>query len=293
MSLQRFTVIQCSDFNALNRYVSGEDITPILEQRHDVGFNALRVWTAYDIDRIGRLIPREHPDIYARIPDFMQALADFELYAEITAFTGPYGSFFSTEQQMLDHWARLDAALEGCTNLLDLEVINEGDNSPNAGVPMDRMFRPIGKLSSHGSNSQDSTPIQPFWDVATWRSAAFEWQRKIGHGADEISDNTPVITNETVRCPDNDSDPQHFYDGAAGAALLCAGACFHSVHGKTSQLWDGQELVCAQAWVKGARSVPLDCQPGAYRHRDDLEGSGILRAYQRGTEDRCIVRIAP
>jgi len=37
--------------------------------------------------------------------------------------------------------------------------------------------------------------------------------------------------------------------------------------------------------------VPLGCQAGGYRHRDDLKGPGLLRVYQRGNDPACIVRI--
>src|SRR3990167_4484510 len=52
---QPWTMIQCSDFHLLGRWIRGEDIQPILQQRRDGGFNTLRVWTAYDLeDEIGR-----------------------------------------------------------------------------------------------------------------------------------------------------------------------------------------------------------------------------------------------
>lgn len=290
--MTRTTIIECSDFNAFNRFLSGEDIGPILEQRAACGFNTLRVWTAYVIDRIGRLIPREHPDYYARIPDFLDACSFYGLYVEFTAFTGPYDQALPLDIDKIRHWEQLCAACRERTNVL-LELVNEYDNGPNLGLPYERLLKPAGVLSSHGSGAQDSMPLQPFWDYATWRAAANEWQRKIGHGADEIGGDLPVITNETPRYPDNEQSLAHAFDGAAGAALLCAGSCFHSVSGKSSVLWTGIELDAAIMWAKGARSVPLQCQAGGYVHRSDLEGPDIIRAYQRGGDPSCIVRIRP
>ncbi len=77
-------------------------------------------------------------------------------------------------------------------------------------------------------------------------------------------------------------------DSAAGAALLCAGSCFHSVQGKTSQVWDANTEAVARAWAAGARSVDLSQQHQPYVHRSDLETPELLRVYQRGT---CIVEI--
>lgn len=289
-SMTRTTIIECSDFNLFNRFLAGEDIGSVLEQRAAVGFNTLRVWTAYQIGRIGRLIPREHPDYYAQIPAFLDACSLYGLYVEFTAFTGPYEAMFANDDEKVAHWDQLCAACATRTNVL-LELVNEYDNGPNLGLPYDRLQKPAGVLSSHGSGSQDSPPKEPFWDYATWRAAAGEWQRKIGHGADEFGGAFPVITNETPRYPDNEQSLTHAYDGAAGAALLCAGSCFHSVHGKDSTLWTGLELDAAVAWTAGATSVPLDCQAGGYVHRSDLEGGQALRVYQRGQDDRCIVRI--
>jgi hypothetical protein len=45
----RWTGIEATDFNLFNRFLNGEDITPILGQRADVGFNLLRVWTDFDV----------------------------------------------------------------------------------------------------------------------------------------------------------------------------------------------------------------------------------------------------
>jgi hypothetical protein len=75
--------------------------------------------------------------------------------------------------------------------------------------------------------------------------------------------------------------------------LLCAGSCYHSVRGKSSELWDGVELECAEAWVDGAKMIPLDFHTGQYHHRTDLETPGIIRAYDRTISDgrQCVVTI--
>jgi hypothetical protein len=77
------------------------------------------------------------------------------------------------------------------------------------------------------------------------------------------------------------------FDSAAGAALLCAGACFHSVQGKVSGLFTGDTLEVAQAWTAGAQSVDLRWQSEPYQHRDEVEIKrerrlGFLRCYTRG-----------
>jgi hypothetical protein len=285
VSLQRWTVIGTSDFNCYNRWLSGEDITPVLEQRQSLGFNSQRVWTAYRIPLIGDCDPHR-PGFYARIPDYMTLVAQYGLYVEWTAFTGPY-VYFANQQAMIEHWNSLDDALTGCTNLLDLEAINEYDNAPNAGVPLDRLRRPVGKIASHGSGAQDSKPAEPVWDVAGYRSPGSEWQRKVGHNPmSDIADvyHVPAWTNEYPRT-DFDANPTHWYDGAASSVLLCAGAgTFHSPSGKDSTLFKDVEFDCARAFVSGALSVPLEFQDGVYS-RPEPNPPGVLRVYRRTLAD--------
>lgn len=292
---QRFTIIQTSNFNGLNRFrrEGPQAMRPILEQRRDVGFNALRDWTAFSIPLIGVSPPTD--DLYDAIPDYFGFASEYGFYIELTAFTGPY-PYFPNEAAFLRHWDRLDRAVEGLTNLLDLEAVNEGDNGPNLGVPLDKLKRPTNKLASHGSAVQDAPPMEPVWDVAQHRPGSNEEQRKVGHNAmADVADvyGVPAWCNETKRRPDNDSDLNHAYDAAAGAALLCAGSCFHSPGGKNATIWTGLELELAKAWTAGARSVPLEFQDGRYVHRTDLENEQILRAYSRVLSDgrEYVVRI--
>lgn len=305
-----FTAVMATDFNLYARYLAGEDISPVLEQRAALGFNMLRVWTAYDVcpngtwpnngqpcQPIGRLTPKEHPDFYTRLPDFLQRLARHNLYAEIVAFTGEWGTTLPTDDDKITHWARLTAALQSSTNVI-VEMVNEHDHAANrALVPLyGRLPRPAPPLlASHGSGQADSSPLLPVWDYATYHPGfGPEWPRKAAHnGMEDVSNphRVPVLLNETTRAPDSDSNPAHFEDAAKGSALLQAGICFHSVEGKHSRLFTGITLELARAFVRGAHSVPLHCQNGGYRRRDDLLTPALLRVYQRGTDAACIVEI--
>lgn len=282
----RFTAIEATDFHLLGRVLAGEDVGPVLRQRGEAGFNMLRVFTAYQVAGIGRLVPREHPGFYARIAEAARAIGRAGFYLEAVAFTGPYGGIFDTDDEKVAHWAHFVEAFRGIPCVL-AEMVNEHDHPANKDLPFARLARPAGLFASHGSATMDTRPLEPFWDYATYHPASSEWQRKVGHNAMELWDG-PTLTNETIRYPDNEQSAARAHDAAAGAALLCAGACFHSVNGKRSALWDATELAAAQSWAAGARSIALTCQDGGYRHRSDLEGAGVIRAYQRG---QCVVRI--
>jgi hypothetical protein len=179
-----------------------------------------------------------------------------------------------------------------------LELVNEGTLPVNQ-IDMDRYPRPSGVLASHGSGGSEGVPPWEPWDYITFHTnGSNEEQRKVGHNAWEIWPG-PTLTNETSRYPDVgmwvgsslERCRALAYDSAAGAALLCAGSCFHSACGKTSQVWDANTETVARAWAAGARSVSLAVQHEPYRHRIDLETEGLLRVYQRGTSDAGIVEI--
>lgn len=270
-----WTAIQCSDFGLLARYTNGDDISAVLAQRRDCGFNLLRVWTAFDIPGIGVFTSID----FSKLPPFVSLCATYGLYVEFCAYTGINNPY---------HWAGLVDAAEQCSPRPLLELVNELDQNTNEPDSQGRVFdlshyyRPTTVLCSHGSNGSEAWPVEPYWDYATFHTNdAYEWWRKVGHNAAEITAAIPVLSNENTRYTDKAQSPWYAYDAAAGAALLCAGSAFHSTNGKASQLWSGDEEAAARMWASGARSVPLQYQRGRYNHAADLEGPDDLRVYQR------------
>lgn len=291
---ERFHLIQCSDFSLYKRYLDNEHIELILADRVKVGFNALRVWLLNTSVIPGGLIPSQYASFYDRLPHFLKACEAYGLYVELTAFTQTQTLMPSASDQ-LDHWGRIVNAVIDAPNVL-LELVNEGDqhdNATSAAFP-----RPAGVLCSSGSNGADSAPPLPIWDYVLYHTNDLnEWQRKTGHNAWEWSEHhdRPGCANENTRFSDRDNSAAHAYDAAAGAALLCAGACFHSQQGKLSEPFSGDQLARAQDWVAGARSVPLEYQPGQYARHDELNGPDCIRAYSRTLPDgrSWLVKIRP
>lgn len=252
---ERFTAIECSDFNLLNRWQHGPDtIRPVLEQRAAAGFNLLRVWTAYDIPGIGTFL-----DIwYDLIPEFVDLCASYGLYVEFTAYTG------INDPQ---HWPKLCDAARACTIRPLLELVNELSENTNEPDFAGRVFmlsdytKPAGLLTSHGSNGSGQRPVEPFWDYTTFHTngaAAEEW--KVGNPTIWTG---PSLTNETSRFPDGGglwARPdalQLAFDAAARGVLACAGSCFHSALGKLSLEWDADTLRAAQTWARSAGGIDL------------------------------------
>lgn len=288
----RFTVIEASSFNLLGRLVLEGDraITPVIDELGEIGFNFARVWTAYAGGptfeaEIGRLLPAEHPELYDAMPELARICSRREIYIEYTGYTGPDDGQGGVTP---DHWLRMGEALQPVKDQVLGELVNEHNAHPS--LRDINAYRPIpGVLCAHGSNGAQSIPVRPPWqyETAHWNDTN-EWWRKVGHnawefteGADQLpASHVPTLSNETTR-PDHDGTLHHFYDAAAGAALLCAGSCFHSMSGKKSALFSDADRPFAEAWVAGAKSVNLDFQEGRYVHAMELEGPTDLRVYQK------------
>ncbi len=269
-----WTAIQCSDFNLLARYLTNEDIRPVLQQRMDCGFNLLRVWTLFNIDKIGTLTSLD----YTRVPAFVSLCGSYGLYVEFTAYTGINDP---------KHWVNLCNAALLCHPKPILELVNELDQNENEPDPQGRVFnlslhaQPDGLVTAHGSNGSEHQPVLPHWSYAEMHfNDASEWQRKTGHNSWEVWSG-PTLANENTRYADHTQSEINALDAAESAALLCAGSCFHSVRGKTSELWDGVEETCARQWANGARKVDLRYQDGRYNRPDELKNPEDLRVYQR------------
>ena len=283
----RFTAIECSDFALLARWANSEDIKPVLAQRADCGFNMLRMWTAFDgIPGIGTFTTLD----YGVLPEFVALCAHYGLYVEFTAYTGWNDPA---------HWNRLCQAALRCTPSALLELVNEFDQ--NTGEP-DQVWAGVRRLAVQGGAASiavvtreqwrpEQIPVRPPWSYETFHTNdAFEWWRKTGHNAMEMAagaegvpaSGLPILSNENTRYTDRDTASPHAQDSAAGAALLCAGSCYHTVSGKAGLPWTSVEEAAARAWAAGARAVDLTFQDGAYRRVDD---AAFLRVYQRVLPD--------
>jgi hypothetical protein len=163
-----FTMAFVSSFRLYERFLRGEDITPILQETKDVGANGVRVFGAFDFGSpdVQRLYPSEHPDYYDRLGPFFALLASFGLYAQFTVFADTQRTVPSLGYQR-DHWGFVCAALQGVPNVL-LERVNEADAHENR-VDAD-VRKPDGICASFGSNGAGNNPPAPFWDYADLHS---------------------------------------------------------------------------------------------------------------------------
>lgn len=295
-----YTVIESSDFSLFKRYLEGEDIGPILEERAGLGFNTLRVWLL-NRSVVGvrnpthdeGIHPDQYADYYAKLTEFCILCEAFDLRLELTVFTSTHDEpndpgLMPDEADQEAHWEFTQAAVRDLPNVV-LELVNEADQYNNATTA--DLGKASGILCSRGSNGSDSIPPEHAspWDYELYHIIGNEWQRKTGHNAMEWAHESgrPCWTNETQRYPDRETSTTRAYDAAAGSVLLCAGVVFHSQGGKYSRLFDDVERAAAEATVAGARSVPLEFQRGAYARHDDRNGgpNNIIRSYSRTLPD--------
>jgi hypothetical protein len=289
----RWTSIACSDFTSIKAALEGVDQRWLLDDRAALGFNELRQWLLNEsvVGQVyaGGIQPKQYPDFYERVRRYWELCGSYGFAIEATAFTSCIPLMPNVDDQVR-HWERTQEAARGLAHVR-LELVNEYDWGDGQNSPHESLWsmRPIGIIASSGSAVAGAQTATPVWDYGSYHSNGLsEWQRKCAHNAmEDVADkfHIPGTSNENMRCPDDDDNPLRFHDAAAGAALLCAGACFHSQSGKYSRPFDAIERACAQAWCDGARSVPLEFQAGVYARHDELNSDTVLRAYTRTLPD--------
>lgn len=112
------------------RFVDGEDITPILEDRRSVGANLIRVYTM--IDWWASLRP-ENEKVWQSLIPFGNICSDYGLYVEWGCFADAQVLIPSLAAQQA-HWQRFLLTLANTENGL-FQLVNQGDKN---GVPRDR-----------------------------------------------------------------------------------------------------------------------------------------------------------
>lgn len=269
------------------------DVKRFAHQRSSAGFNMVRVFGMYDNSAgIGHFRPEQYGSAYwTERKSFADALAAEGLYLQWTQFADASqfdcGILTSLAQNSVH-------AFDGITNSL-FEWINEADQPMNkfpAGCNP-AMPRIHGVLTSAGSNGSQAWPVQPYLDFVTFHTNdAVEEERKISHNCYEIQPSLPCLTNETSRVDHHNWQiaPMVFANDAfAACTLLNAGCDFHTA--LDGGLWSDLVLGIAKAVIAGFNSVPMSCQNLPYVHRQDMEPPPILRTYQGGTRQDCIVMI--
>jgi hypothetical protein len=294
----RFFLNGATGFNAMGvLYGQGEQVVrQRMRQREDLGLNAIRFWTGYDVPLVGRLVPKEHPHFYDEdLPALCSIAAEFGQYPYVTGFTGAYGTAFNNDPgQLRDHDARLAATLAAIPYAF-YDRRNESTKDVNQTNALSAT-PPYTPVWSQGSNQQDEDPPKPYGLFYARHPASSEWQRKVGKQNIDFANggnvdgqmiDLPGVDDETVRLePAGEMNIRHCHDAGACGAFFIAGAFVHSRQLKAFDLLtaDG-ELNQVAAWCDGVYYIwnrGLDIvQDGEYHHLTGRESSEIVRSYQK------------
>jgi hypothetical protein len=291
----------CSDFSLAWRFVHGENLDPILTDRIEAGCRVLRVFGM--MENIAHFWPQQVPDYYGRIAEFVDKVASRGLRVEFVVFADARNKLDeprSVMPQLADqqrHYARVVAALQHKWAIL-LELCNECEQN---GVDPQAFRRPPPPLvASRGSSGGEQLPPMPPWSYTVRHgSRGPQWPRD-AKGALDVRDgwqcsveeaargcvpfggtHQPTVEDEPMGASETDqpgrrsNSPDDFAFFAGVAALMSAGATFHSDAGIRSERFGPIQRACAKAMFEGMGFVPADAQTRPYQRGAAAGGPGI------------------
>lgn len=291
----------CTDFSLTWRFLRGEEIDPILTDRIAVGCRVLRVFGM--MENIAHLWPQEVPRYYQRIAAFVDTVAARGLRVEFVVFadaTNKLDGRRSVMPRLADqqaHYARVVAALQRKWAVL-LELCNECEQN---GVDPQHFERPPPPLiASRGSSGGEQLPPMPAWSYTVRHgSRGPQWPRD-AKGALDVRDgwscsddetkrgcvafagtHQPTVEDEPMGASEADqpgrrsSNPDDFAYFGATAALMSAGATFHSDAGIRSEPFGARQRACAIAMFQAMTFIPADAQTRPYQRGVAEGGTGI------------------
>jgi hypothetical protein len=310
-----------SDFLLFYRYLIGEDITPLINDRLGVGATLVRVFTMVAWDDITpRFYPQDFPDYYGQLTAFIALLAQHGLRIELVLFCDcrdapavmPNSADRDRHQERCIEAAR--AAGPETWNVI-VEVANEPfKNLPNGNeeaVARAQQLLGCGFLIAAGNyDAQSSTnwvPLNPGDYGTTHVDRSDDWPRKCKDIYDLAMEGThcPWIGDEPMGAAE-ENDPgrrsnvsEDFAWYAAGCAMFGPGATFHSDAGTHSTLLGPNQQTCARAFFAALDWVPTDAPYWPYRRGDMGSEAGMglpplsvmhddaleLRTYAKGYTD--------
>lgn len=282
-----------SAFPLIDRISRGDDVAPFLETFADLGYNLLRVWPYVPVKDWGSRA-WDWPASSDVVLDTLAICRSFGFYVELTLLTDDDPSRANQAVHLVGdlHAANPD-------NLV-LEIMNE------AGIgkrDITEALRPVceasGFLFSSGQYQDPARHVGTFLTDHSSRDS--EWARKAknarefydGGGPNSPSDpphHMPIVEDEPIRPDQTDAATRYLDYRAYGgiAAMMGAGATFHSTGGKYCERPTEDERICAQEMARGLDAFPLDAALGAYRRID--EAGLTLRTYVIGN---AMVRVRP
>lgn len=246
-------------------YRAGQDIRPVLQETASLGANLRRVF--FCVASFGNIDPKV-PGFYDAIPNFLDLLASYGLYCELTG--GDYQIRLPSVDSQRNHLNNLiqqvgtrPAFIEGC---------NEGRNNGFHTEAWQELSYPSNILTCNASPLTDDIPPAPYREYAAihnkrgpkWQFAGQDaWFATYGFAGESQSfagTHKPTVSNEAMGAADYDSgsrstDAGAFERFARDVATWGSGGVFHSDCGVQSQLLSPTQRSCAIGYMKGLSIV--------------------------------------
>lgn len=281
---QRVTYCGFSEFRLLDRFIRGEDVQHLFDDRNAVlkevqeqaAHTGDGAWLLPVLRVFGMLenITRLHPQDYA---DYYTSLTALSQFAKENGFCIHWECLADAQfvmpllKDQRDHWGRFCDALRDSDNVL----ISLGNEWGKNGFKPEDFSKPNnGRLYSRGSDLGGNYPYLPAWDWSEYHTrrdnikglaADSRYLCFVVGGDDEATPPWPgarlVITGEWLGAGDQDEHgrrtrwPDDHYRDAQAVAGWAAGGIFHSDCGIQSVTFTDQQRACAEAYVMGISKV--------------------------------------
>lgn len=254
----------CSDFRLFQRYLDGEDITAVLNERVSLGANVLRVFCMYD-GGIGRFRPADYAQYDQQMQEFINLLGirglriEWNILADCQRIMPERGTQRVFVRQITER-------CRGWTNCF----CSLGNEYPQNGFHPDDFTKPLGAGApfwSFGSGLSDASPAKVAEsDYLEWHgrrdhpkvftSAEDMWY--VGHGITvdgrTYAATRPIVHDEPIGFAEYEepgrrsTNPDLARTLALSGLAYGSGATFHSTDGLNSRLCGPTTRRCAEAF---------------------------------------------
>jgi hypothetical protein len=285
-----------SDFLLFYRYLIGEDITALLDERLGLGVNVFRVFAMVAWSEVQpRFYPQDFSDYHPRLKSFIALLQARHARMELSVF--PDGKIVMPDEAERQAFLRdVVATVADAWNVF-IEVGNEPfQNLPGGDIEaceladgiLDTTTALVASGAYHARSSTEWRPWPPGDFGTTHCERSDEWPRKCKDiydlamdGAAEGETRVPWIGDEPMGCADANEPgrrsnvPLDFAYYAAGCAMFGPGATFHPDVGTHSAPLTAIQRDCGEAFYWALDWVPRDAPYWDYQRGDMGSEAGI------------------
>jgi hypothetical protein len=251
-----------TSFLLYKRCLDGEDITPQLQELHDLGCNMVVIFgmvVGFPVGEWAKFRPQAYGDrYYTRLRSFCQLCGEWGMYVYFCVFADTQHIMPALPDQ-LRHFNRVDQELSQEPNVL-LRLVNE-QNAHENGVERAAFPNPRTEPAcsmDYGEEFGGSRYPPPYWDFGDNHTP-----RTYPKSVKDIcqADNPNYLAGECTIVGEPDKfgfdhytnrtyqmDPVRAREMAGTARGTCAGVVFHSTDGVYAERLSAPVTACAEAW---------------------------------------------